>query len=668
MKFIKASAAAVLAGVSVLGLSVSAPSETQAQAKGTSSVPIDVWALRDVVNAVDLAPDGKHLLVHKVESREGEYILEIYDVDDLSKPLRRLNADPMEINSARWVTNNLVFGTAWQQRREKVRGPEDDTRDYLTYSYNLENNKFTTIRDSFSIVNELPDEPDTVLVAAGNAVRGGTGVDPNAAFRPRSYYRLNLVKGTKSLVMKGTRKYGNITFDNQGNARFATGFDSDNTVKTFYRKPGDSNWTQFGEVYDADDHENLYRFLTQFQGLAHISPDNPNLGYMIEARNGEDKAALWEFNFETGQFGKKLFQDENADVMSVGTHSIPGRDTIAYAQYPGEKWERHWFDENEKALYEALEKQIPYAHQVRISSRSNDGKRMIVTNRGPQDPGSFWLVKEGKLAKLGSRNPLLNQDNLAEVEYIRYPARDGKMIPGYVTKPKGEGPFPLVVMPHGGPHVSEVVSYDEWGQLLASAGYMVLQPGYRMTVGWGKDHFDGGYGEHGGAMQDDKDDGALYLVEQGLVDPDRIAMFGWSYGGYAALVALSREEQIYQCAIAGAAVADPAKSYRQRRGSNSPKALDDWAQRRGMIGVNPINEVQKVNIPLLMVHGEDDSRVLYYHYTDYKKEFEKTGKTGQFVTLDDADHFYVTLMYNHQQQFYTKMLDFLANDCGPGGL
>jgi len=621
------------------------------------------------VNAVDLSPDGKHLLVHKVESREGEYLLEIYKTDDLSKPLRRLNADPMEIIGARWVTDNLVFGTAWQQVRERVRGPEDDTRNYISYSYDLEKNKFNTIRDSFSIVSELPDEPNKVIVAASNPVKGGAGVDPFEAFRPRSYYKLDLVKGTKSLVLKGTSKYGNITFDNNGYPRFATGFDSDNTVKTYYRKPGDGSWTQFGPVYDADKHENLYRFLTGFHGLAHIDPGNPNKGYMIEARNGDDKAALWEFDFDTGQFGKKVFQDENADVMSVGLNSIPGNDNMAFVQYPGAKWERHWFDENEKALYEALEQQIPFAHQIRITSRSRDGKRMVVTNRGPHDPGSFWLVKEGKLAKLGSRNPLLNQDNLADVKYIRYPARDGKMIPGYVTMPKGEGPFPLVVMPHGGPHVQEVVSFDEWGQLLASAGYMVLQPGYRMTVGWGKEHFDGGYGEHGGKMQDDKDDGALYLVEQGLADPDRMAMFGWSYGGYAALVSLSREEQIYQCAIAGAAVADPAKSYRQRNGGgSSPKALDDWAQRRGMIGINPINEVSKVNIPLLMIHGEDDSRVLYFHYEDYKKEFEKAGKEGQFVTLEDADHFYTTLMYNHQQQFYTKMLDFLANDCGPGGL
>lgn len=160
----------------------------------------------------------------------------------------------------------------------------------------------------------------------------------------------------------------------------------------------------------------------------------------------------------------------------------------------------------------------------------------------------------------------------------------------------------------------------------------------------------------------------MYLVEQGLVDKERMAMFGWSYGGYAALVATTRENNIYQCAIAGAAVADPEKVYKARRDANSPKALDEWSKRRGMIGINPINEVAKSNIPLLMVHGDVDRRVLYFNYTDYKKAMEAAGKPAQYLTLKGADHFYTTLMYNHQQTFYTKMLDFLANDCGPNGL
>ncbi|MEP5622309.1 MAG: prolyl oligopeptidase family serine peptidase, partial [Hyphomicrobiales bacterium] len=240
--------------------------------------------------------------------------------------------------------------------------------------------------------------------------------------------------------------------------------------------------------------------------------------------------------------------------------------------------------------------------------------------------------------------------------------------PGYVTIPKGEGPFPLVVQHHGGPHVNAVQGYNEIGQMLANNGYMVLYPQNRISTGWGKSHFDAGYGEHGLAMQDDKDDGAKYLIEQGLADPDRVAFYGWSYGGYAAFVASQREDQIYQCAITMAGVSDPAKSYKARSGPGSPKALDDWGKRRGMIGINPIEDVAKTNIPILVAHGDVDSRVRYYHLKDYKKAMERAGKSnfGQFLTLKGVDH--NNLMFNHQKTLYTKMLDFLANDCGPDGL
>lgn len=665
MKFLKAPLAALAAGVLSLGLTVSSPTQTQA----TTSVPIDVWALRDVVNAVEISPDGEHLLVHINPTRDGEYYLQIYKTDDLSQPYRTLNAEPMEIINATWASNNVIFGNAWQIKRENVTRQEQDIRSYATYRYNLDTNTFDRTDGNFSIVNRLPNEPNHVLVARGLSVGGGLGNDPAAAFRPRSYFKVNLETGGSELVMRGTRRYSAVTFDSNGEARYAEGRDSDNTVKTYFRRPGDNSWTQFGEVYDQDDPENLYRFIGGFQGLVGFDPDNSDIGYMIEARDGADKAALWTFNFATGQFEEKLFEAEDADVMGVGFHSIPGNDRLAFASYPGARMERHWFAEDERQLYELLEQQIPYAHQLRISSRSYDGLSMVVYNVGPRDPGSFWLIRNGQLAKLGSRNPYLDQEQLSDVQYIRYPARDGKIIPAYVTVPQGEAPFPLIVLPHGGPAVPEVVNYDEWGQLLANAGYMVIQPGYRQTVGWGQEHFDSALNQHGYAMQDDKDDGALYLVEQGLVDPDRIAMFGWSYGGYAALVAAAREDNIYQCAIAGAAVSRPEIWYRAVISSRTPRAIDEWFQGRGVTqGVNPYAEVDKVNIPLLMVHGEDDRRVLYYHFEDYRQAFEEAGKTGEFVTLEDADHFYNTLFYTHQQQFYTKMLDYLANDCGPGGL
>ncbi len=664
MKLLKAPLMAAMVGVSALGLSVSAPTETQAQ----STVPVDVWALRDVVNAVQVSPDGKHVLVHKVESRDGEYLLEIYKTDDLSTPYRRVNAGKMEIIQAGWATSDTIFGTAWQITREQVKGPEEDIRDYLGYGYNIHENKFTTIDGSFELISTLPSEPDMVLVGEGNAIPDRSGVDPFAAFRPRAYYKLNMKTGGKSLVLRGNRKFPTVqSWDSEGNPRYTSVLDRDDGVlREYYRKPGDGSWTQFQET-DMNDSKNLYRILSGFHGIAGFSAEDPNLGYLIDNRNGEDKAALYEFDFNTGTVGEKLVAVEDADIMGIRRHSIPGNDKMVAALYPGAKMEAAWFDADEKALYDALEQQIPYAHQVSISSRSVDGKTMIVTNRGPRDPGSFWLVKDGQMAKLGSRNPLLNPEQLSDVKYFRYKARDGLEIPGYITVPKGEGPFPLIVHHNGGPHVNGMVGYDEIGQMFANAGYMVFHPEQRIATGWGQKHFDAGYGQHGLAMQDDKDDGVKYLIEQGLVDPDRVAFFGWSYGGQAALYTLTRDEQLYQCSVAVAAVADAKKQYMGRRDPDL-KALDAWSQRRGMIGVNPIDEVQKVNIPLLMIHPEDDRRVMYYHFKDYKKAFEAAGKQGQFVTLEDADHFYNTLMFNHQQQLFTKVLDYLANDCGPGGL
>ena len=226
MKFLKTTAAAALASATVLGLSVAAPTATQAQVDGVASIPVDVWALRSVVNAVQVSPDGKHILVHKTPTSDGEYLLEIYKADDLRARPTRLNAKPMEIISASWVSDDYIFGTAWQLKRSKVRGPEQDAREYLTYAYSLKTGKFVSVPENFGIVSTLPNDPDHVLIASGNAVGDGLGVDLIARFRPRSYYKFNLRKGTRSLIIKGNSKFPSVdAFDNEGNPRYTTVID-----------------------------------------------------------------------------------------------------------------------------------------------------------------------------------------------------------------------------------------------------------------------------------------------------------------------------------------------------------------------------------------------------------------------------------------------------------
>lgn len=639
-----------------------------------ATLPIDNWAIRDAVNTVVISPDGKHVLLMRILSKEGENLLEIYDVNNFSKPKRRLNAKPMEFLNARWVSDNVIAGTAWKVVRKKVKGPEEDVRSYKLYAYDVKKNKFSEAEGSFSIVGLLPKKPNHILISTGNTTGNGLGVDPFEFARPRSYYKYDLRTGAKSLVLKGNDKYFNVQFDIDGHPRSAQSQNLDkNTIINYYRLPGDKNWKPMGKVVDLDSHENLYRVLSGIHGFVGFDSRDPAIGYLIENKI-DDKLAnttgLWELNFNTGRH-QLLYQNPSADVVGVLRHSNfwGGRNDIVAAIYPGLRYERHWFDAQEQALYAGLEQAIPQAHQITITSRSRAGNAMIVSNTGPRDPGSFWLFKDGMLTKIASRNPLVSPEDLSDVEFITYKARDGLPIPAYVTRPKGEGPFPLIVLPHGGPHVNEVIGYDEWGQLLANNGYMVLQPQYRMSVGWGQKHFDLAMGEHGLAMQDDKDDGALYLIEKGEVDKDRVAMFGWSYGGYAALVAASRDPNIYQCVIAGAAVANPRKVYLLRKGRNTPKAIDEWAKARGgYVGVNPMEEIDEVNVPVLMVHGDVDRRVLYFNFKEYKQSLQKAGKLGDYLTLQGADHFSLTLMYAHQRDFYTKMLDYLKNNCGPKGL
>ena len=328
-----------------------------------------------------------------------------------------------------------------------------------------------------------------------------------------------------------------------------------------------------------------------------------------------------------------------------------------------------WFDGEEQAIYEQLKSLIPNSDRLSIRSRSRDGMSMIIRNSGPRDPGTYYLVKNGELKVIGSTKPGLSSEYLADVEAITYKARDGKKIRGFITIPNSKPPYPLIVMPHGGPFIGENPGFSEWAQMLANKGFMVLQPQYRGSKYFGLDFYKTAFingGQGGYQMQDDKDDGALYLVEKGLVDPNRMAMFGWSYGGYAALIAAARNPQIYQCVIAGASVPDTIEQinyYRNRLnrsgGSTSAREqLNMWLD-----SVSPIKQVEKVNIPILIIHGDVDQRTPPKAARKYINALKKYNKDHKAVWLEGADHFENSLFFRHKLEFYSEVEKYLKNNC-----
>jgi len=621
--------------------------------------PLDYWALREVINHAQVSPDGKYLGLMKIASKDGNPVIEVFDAADLSKePVFRLNADPMEITKFWWASDNDIVFTLRQKVRNKIEGFNEGVYETKLAVVDVESKKM----DAFDEVNPtvehlVPGKPNKIIISFQEGGADGPGSKLSEAFRPRAYWLFDLDRGTKELLVRGKLALGNIGFDGNGHPYVARGFDlADGEFIWYVRQPGAKGWQ---EVYRLSEES----FETFDIGV----PDETIIGnYYVFAQNGDDKIGFWSFNADTREFDELIYRRSDVDVYGVTYHTnfweYPGR--VTGVTYFTDNLHYEFFDEVEGAIFEQLLQAIPNAHYL-TAQRSRDGNTGTIYNEGPRDPGTYYLYKNSEIRAVGSKQPLLESENLADLDYITYKARDGRKIRAYVTVPQGDPPFPLIVMPHGGPFVGEYVIYDEWAQMLANNGYMVVQPQYRGSMNYGLDFHlisfkNGGQGGH--KMQDDKDDAALHLVENGLADPDRLAMFGWSYGGYAALVAASRTPQIYQCVIAGAAVADQLQQvnyYRwQLRGGQKERQM---AYREGSI--NPIDEVVKVNVPILLIHGDVDQRVPVTHSNRYRKELDKHKKYYKYVQLDGADHFYNTLFYEHQIALYESMIDFLEKDC-----
>ena len=654
MKILKSIALAAV----MLGSAIN-PSYVEAAAE---PYPLEYFALRPVISGVSLSPDGKQLSLLKIPSKNAKTILEIYDSNSLDKEPFRVNADPMEIRGARWLSDSTMLLILQQKVSNKIDGFNRGAFRSKLAKLDLKTKKIKEFQEpGANVVGTLPEEPNKVLLRIQSGKAEGRAA---SAFELPSYYKLDVNSGRKSLVMKGSGERNSIRFDRYGNPWLSFGFDEttgENLV--FYREKNSKNWREIFRLSEMS-----------FENFSILGKDPLNEDVLfVNANNGKNTSGLWEFNTKTKKFGELIYARKDVDVAGARTHSNFWKSSdIVAVRYTTDKNHYEYFDEIEEATYKQLESVVPFAYEISIGSRSRDGKSLTVFNRGPKDPGTYYLLKDGQLKVIGSTNPLLDKEKLANVKMISYKSRHGDTLRGYLTVPNGKGPFPLVVMPHGGPYASVIPRYDEWGQMFANNGYMVFEPEFRGSLNRGLEFYKSAFidgSEAGRKMQDDKDDGAIHLIKQGLVDKDRIAMYGWSYGGYAALVAASREDQIYQCTMAGAAVSDPiyqnnlAQNENWYRGTTEIEQANTWRT-----AVSPVNEVTKVNVPVLLIHGSVDQRVPIKNVQKYIAALEKNNKYSyKYIELEGEDHF-GDFSYENKLKLYDGLINYLKNDCGPGGL
>jgi dipeptidyl aminopeptidase/acylaminoacyl peptidase len=290
-----------------------------------------------------------------------------------------------------------------------------------------------------------------------------------------------------------------------------------------------------------------------------------------------------------------------------------------------------------------LEKSVPSAG-VRIESLSSDRTRMLVRIGAPDMPGqlSFLDLKDGVLHKLAFFNEAIGARHLAPVKLVHYEARDGLKIEAVLTLPVGREPkgLPLVVMPHGGPWAQDTLEYDYWVQFLANRGYAVLQPNFRGSTGYGSKFLHAGDGQLGLAMQDDVTDGVKWAVSQGLADAHRVCIVGASYGGYAAMWGIVKDPDQYRCAISIAGVSALKREVNDFASSTTENISRDAWERMApdFNAVSPINAVDRMKTPLLLIHGKKDITVAYVQSSKMYDRMRKAGKTVEFVGIPLADH------------------------------
>jgi acetyl esterase/lipase len=383
---------------------------------------------------------------------------------------------------------------------------------------------------------------------------------------------------------------------------------------------------------------------------------------------------LYRMDATTGELGALVYQDSKYDMVNVRMYRHPVTERILGAQYYRKGLQSVWFDPVYRELQDALDKSFPH-DVVRILGSDRAEKEYMIHVYSDTRPGMYYRLNRDtfEAVPLADSNPWIDPKRMRPMQTIAYKARDGREIEGFVTLPAGaskQSPAPLVVLPHGGPWARDVWGWDSEAQFLASRGYAVFQPNYRGSIGhtWKfpeEDEWDFA------KMHQDVTDGVKAVIKTGLIDRDRVAIMGASFGGYLALTGATGEGEFYRCAISMAGVFDWQMLIKAERDNDSfiqhdyllRKLGNPKVQKEKFDAFSPINRVQQIKIPLFVAHGINDrvatidqSVSLIGELEKYKIPYEKMFKKGETHGFHKLEN---------RIEYYTAIEAFLAKHLGP---
>jgi dipeptidyl aminopeptidase/acylaminoacyl peptidase len=446
--------------------------------------------------------------------------------------------------------------------------------------------------------------------------------------------------------------------DHDGRLRLAVTTDGVNTSLLFRRQEADPWRTVATYNYKEYARPCLFTF------------DNRSL--YVSSNVGRDRAAIFEYDLESGREGRLVFEHPEVDVGHV-LHSKKRR-LITGAAYETDRLRLEFFDEERSRLQRFVDERLP-GHDNLFTSHSRDETRWVVHSCSDRTRGSYHLLdtRAMTLTRLFDISPWIDETKMAPMKPIRYEARDGLAIHGYLTLPGGgdSGKLPLVVNPHGGPWARDSWGFNPEVQFLASRGYAVLQINFRGSAGYGRRFLEAGFGQWGLAMQDDVSDGVAWAVDQGVADPERIAIYGGSYGGYAALSGLTSTPELYACGISNVGVSNlftwiesiPPywKPYLEMLYEMVGHPRRDAERLRE---TSPFFNAERIGVPLLVAQGANDPRVPQQESDQIVEALRGRGVPVEYMVKKDEGHGFQS--EENKFDFYRTMERFLDRHLSGG--
>ncbi|MGH8262635.1 MAG: alpha/beta hydrolase family protein [Steroidobacterales bacterium] len=620
--------------------------------------PVGAFARLPHIDRVSISPNGQKLAWRM--GLKDKHVLVVLDLASGQPPKGVLSGEgsDFDIWYCRWANDTRLLcslrtvtserGFTWPEHRLIGINPDGSQITVL-----MKNSKVQGSNMQDRIVDMTPDDPQTVLISAyenKNDVGEFAGVIGDNTYAYPSLFELNVDTGTLHRREQTHPPIYQFITDRHGVVRIGIGF-ADPVLSYYARLEGDREWRRLDrfEVFERS-HDAL-------QPVA-IGED-PNTFYAIGPY--QDREALWQVDLTDKEPPRVLFSHAQVDV---GNALFASNGRLLGLYYETDRQYIYYTDPQARAVMETVNASLPGKLNW-IADASRDEQSYVIASESDVDEGTFYLYElaRKKLRRIAVAYPDLDPASLGAMRAISYPARDGTSIPGYLTVPPGVRAenLPLIVMPHGGP-----INRDSWGffflqQFLVSRGYAVLQMNFRGSSGYGRDWYYAAHQDWGGLTYDDVTDGARWAVKQGIADPKRICIVGWSFGGYLALLGAERNADLYRCSVSIAGISDlmvlerfESKAVKKQIGTNWAKLKEDSARRHA----------DQVKMPVLMIHGDLDYQVEVEQSQLMARALKQEDKPFQFIQLKGATH--QLDRESDRVRMLTEVEKFLRTNLGPG--